>query len=540
MSRSVVGALLVGAALVAGLGLRLARLDARPMHHDEANQALKFGALLERGEYHYDARDHHGPTLYYLTLPSAWLRGQPTIASLDERTLRGVTALAGGLTIALLPLLSAGIGTAAVVASAWLLALSPAMVFYSRMYIQEPLFAGFTIAFVIALGRVAVGGGLGWAACAGLAAGLAVSTKETSAIVLPTAVVACLGALWSLGRGRPSVWLRDRSMRWAAITALLVAAVVAGLFYSSFLTAPRGVLQPFLGAGIYLSRGMEPAAHAHPWHYYLGLLAYSSDGGLRWSEGAILALALVGVSTAWTRPDAAAPDRAFWARYLAAYAVLATAIFSAIPYKTPWNLLPFYAGVIVVAGLGFGRLMRLASPVALRLGLTVALVAACAHLGWQAWRASVTYSADPRNPYVYVQTFPDAVRMTTRIRDLSALDSHGIGMQVSVIAQPYEQWPMPWYLRAMPNVGYWTAPGDPVALQAPVIVAALDQAPALDAALGDRYVTEYYGLRPDVLLALYVEKDLWERYLARVAGGPVPCPPGLPPSRCGHPRPVAM
>jgi len=57
------------------------------MHHDEANQAVKFGALLERGEYRYDANDHHGPTLYYLTLPAAWLRGQSTLASLDERTL---------------------------------------------------------------------------------------------------------------------------------------------------------------------------------------------------------------------------------------------------------------------------------------------------------------------------------------------------------------------------------------------------------------------------------------------------------------------
>ena len=42
---------LVALALAAGLALRLTRLDARPMHHDEANQALKFGALLERGEY---------------------------------------------------------------------------------------------------------------------------------------------------------------------------------------------------------------------------------------------------------------------------------------------------------------------------------------------------------------------------------------------------------------------------------------------------------------------------------------------------------
>ena len=70
--------LVVTIALAAGLVLRLARLDVRPMHHDEANQAVKFGALLERGEYAYDAQDHHGPTLYYLTLPFARLRGQAT------------------------------------------------------------------------------------------------------------------------------------------------------------------------------------------------------------------------------------------------------------------------------------------------------------------------------------------------------------------------------------------------------------------------------------------------------------------------------
>ena len=76
MTRGRAGAI-VAIALAAGLSLRFARLDVRPMHNDEANQAVKFGALLEPGQYPYDSRDHHGPTLYYLTLPAAWLRGQP-------------------------------------------------------------------------------------------------------------------------------------------------------------------------------------------------------------------------------------------------------------------------------------------------------------------------------------------------------------------------------------------------------------------------------------------------------------------------------
>ncbi len=92
-------------------------------------------------------------------------------------------------------------------------------------------------------------------------------------------------------------------------------------------------------------------------------------------------------------------------------------------------------------------------------------------------------------------------------------------MQVSVIAPPSEQWPLPWYLRAMPQVGYWAAPDDPVALQAPVLVASLAHTQVLDASLGDGYVSEFYGLRPDVLQALYVERDLWERFLAGVARG---------------------
>jgi uncharacterized protein (TIGR03663 family) len=513
-------AALVAVALAAGLALRLVRLDVRPMHHDEANQAVKFGALLERGEYRYDAHDHHGPTLYYLTVPAAWLRGQTTFAALDERTLRGVTALFGAATILLLPLLSAGVGRTATAAGAWLLALSPAMVFYSRMYIQESLFTCFTLAFVVAVGRVGTGGGPAWFALAGVAAGLAAATKETSVLVLPAALIAAAVARRSLGTTALPAPLADRRGRRAALASLAVAAAVAGLFYSSFLASPGSLLEPFRGAGTYLDRGVNPAAHSHPWRYYLGLLAYSSSGGVTWSEALVIVLAIVGAATAWGRTNRPDIERLFWARYLTIHVLVTTAIFSAIPYKTPWNLLPFYVGMIVLAGLGFSRLSQLPASRIVRGALAAAFVGACVQLGWQAWRASVTYASDPRNPYVYAQTVPDAVRMATRIRELAALHPDATRMQVSVIASPYEQWPLPWYLRAMPHVGYWAAPGDAVAsgaaLGAPVIVASLEHTPTLDASFGDRYVSEFYGLRPDVLQALYVERGLWERFLASV------------------------
>ena len=510
-------AALVAVAVAAGLALRLARLDVRPMHHDEANQAVKFGALLERGEYRYDAHDHHGPTLYYLSLPAARLRGQATLASLDERTLRGVTVTFGAATILLLPLLSAAIGRTAVAAGAVLMALSPAMTFYSRMFIQESLFACFTLALVIAVGRVALGGGPMWVTLAGIAAGLAIATKETSMVVVPAALVACVVAWWSLPSARRPAWTAGGRWRLARTTgaAAAVAAAVAALFFSSFLAAPAAVIEPFRSVATYLDRGIDPANHAHPWHYYLGLLGYSSSGGLRWSEGPVLVLAIVGLGAAWRRSDPSRPARAFWTRHLAGYVLITAAAFSAILYKTPWNLLPFYVALLVLAGIGFSRLLHASSPRAIRGALVAAFVLASGHLGWQAWRASVTYAADPRNPYVYAQTVPDAVRMATRIRGLAAVHPDGERMPVSVIAPPYEQWPLPWYLRAMPHVGYWTAPGEAAATQAPVVVASLEHAAALEASLGDRYVSEFYGLRPDVLLALYVERGLWERFLAR-------------------------
>jgi hypothetical protein len=230
---------------------------------------------------------------------------------------------------------------------------------------------------------------------------------------------------------------------------------------------------------------------------------------LTWSEGLVVALAVAGAVSAWRR--------SFWARYVTAYVAVTTGIFSAIPYKTPWNLLPFYVVAIVLAGIGFSALIHATRFRALRGVLACAFALASAHLGWQAWHAAVTYASDSRNPYVYAQTVRDAVRMSTRIRDLAAVHPDGPRMLVSVVAPPYEQWPLPWYLRAMPHVGYWTAPADALPVAAPVVVASMEHTPALDEAFGERYVSEFYGLRPDVLLALYIERGLWERFLASSA-----------------------
>jgi len=63
-------------ALVA-LALRLPHLAHRPMHSDEAVNAVKFGQLLEERFYRYDPHEYHGPTLNYFTLIPTWLHLLP-------------------------------------------------------------------------------------------------------------------------------------------------------------------------------------------------------------------------------------------------------------------------------------------------------------------------------------------------------------------------------------------------------------------------------------------------------------------------------
>jgi uncharacterized protein (TIGR03663 family) len=536
--------LLFGGALAIAVVFRVTGLDVRPMHHDEANQAVKFGTLLETGDYSYDPADHHGPTLYYLTLPAAWIRGQRALASLDELTIRIVPALFGAATILLFLLLVGRIGSTAVAAAALLAAVSPAFTYYSRFFIQEPLFVFFVLGFLIALGGYAVSPRAAPAVWAGILAGLAFSTKETALIVLPAAVAAWLVA-WRVSgmagektrrkaaavqatsagtRGESAATLPSvegapapverlsggstAARRSHALMAIAAALVVPLLFFSSFFRNPSGILDSVRALTIYAGRGMDAAVHVQPWDYYFRILAFSSSGGLFWTESLILVLAVAGVWVAFRNWRTE-----FWPLYIALYTLTAALGFSLIPYKTPWNLLPFHVGLVLLAGIGVAAIVNRLRPRALGVLLLLLFLAASWQLAAQSWRANFRYPADPRNPYVYAHTSTDFLRMVNRISSLAAIHPDGNGMPVKVIAGPYEQWPLPWYLRGMERVGYWpTTEQADVPGGAAVIVASLENADEVDAALGDSYVSEFYGLRPGVLLLVYIERGLWDQF----------------------------
>lgn len=198
-------------------GLRFAGLGQRPMHPDEANQAVKAGILLETGRYEYSPDEHHGPSLYWLTVPVLRLLGAHDLAHTSEGEYRLVPALFGVALVALVFLVSDGLGRGPTVLAAAFTALSPAMVFYGRYYIQETLLVFFTFAAIACGWRYLRSRSAGWAIAAGGFVGLMHATKETwvlAAAAMVVAVAACTGSTWLAAReGRieagslPTLWV---------------------------------------------------------------------------------------------------------------------------------------------------------------------------------------------------------------------------------------------------------------------------------------------------------------------------------------------
>ena len=521
-----------------GLSLRLVELEARPMHNDEANQAVRCGQLLTEGTYTYDPIEFHGPSLYYLSLPIAWLTVGGDFTRTSEATFRLVTVLFGAGLVLLLGLVGDGMGRTAAVCGAVLTAASPAMVYYSRFYIQETLLVFFTFGIIAAGWRWLRTGKVAWALLTGFFVGMAHATKETciiafAAIGLGSGLELVLKA--RRGKGRSSLSTNSRPdpvVRVGHLAAAAVVAVVVSIvFFSSFGANWAGPLDSVRTYANYFRKAGANTEHVHPWYYYLKMLAFSRYGrGPVWTEALILVLALVGLGSALNLilnggAGSKAPlsiklraDPGFVV-FMVVYTVFMTVAYSVIPYKTPWCMLSFLQGMTVLAGIGAATLIKASKRTWVRVVVAVLLAVPTGHLVLQARDAAVKFGADSRNPYVYSQTSTDYLKLVERVENIAKVSPDGFDTLIEVIAHPHSTWPLPWDLRKFTRVGYWTDVGDaPHVPDVPIIIASPETADALVERVGDRYLMEFYGLRPNVLLNIYIRRDLWDAFLATRSG----------------------
>lgn len=439
--------------VVLASALRLVNLTQRPMHTDEAVHAAKFKDLLEQGSYRYDPYEYHGPALNYLTLIPAWIQSASSISQIDETTLRIVPAVIGILAIVLLAFFYHRLQKRVWLCSAFLMATSPALVFFSRYYIQEMLLVTFSWMVIVFIRLFHLRRKTGYIIAAGFGLGMMHASKETAIINLFAMMVAYLATIR---------WMRKKTTEWptrfpyaAVMLGLATAVAVSALFFSSFFQHGAGIIDSYATFMSYVERGVgQHQTHLYPCYKYLQWLIYNPAPGFRfWSEGFVVLFGLLGLITSIF---SAFHDRfSLFYRFIALYTLVLMTLYSLIPYKTPWSMLSFYFGLLLLTPKGMFFVWKHINSWLFKRLYAVVLALFVAYQLWLCIVLNFYYPAHPSNPYVYGHTSPDIYTLVEKVERISRLHPDGKAMYIEVICPQYDYWPLPWYLRHFSRVGFW-------------------------------------------------------------------------------------
>ncbi len=427
--------------------LRLPDLGQRPVHSDEASHMFNTGRLVEQGDYTYNPAEDNGPLMYYASWPLIRLLDGTRYADTkisDYRLLTAAFSLASLLLIAALGLRRRGglfMSETGLFAALIFTAFSPILCYYSRYYIQESVVLFFLVALAVAARSYAQWPGLWPTFFIGFCSGCALATKETAVINLAAMVPAVLvGVGWS----RLSIYWRTRHILFGLIVFFFTLTVI----YSEGFTDFSGLKAFVFEAGPnYFSRAMSGGDQPHPWYYYFDVLYGARSGeGLFWSEACVFLLAGITFIWSWLR------DERRFTRVFGLYMAALMAIYSAIPYKTPWCALSIQQVVAVLGGAGVGILWSWGatrSPVS-RIVWRLLLLAGFAYLTFQlinqSYAASFLKPTDAKNPYAYVHTTSAVDDLEATIRQTIS-DHEWSDPLIAVVAHRTSRWPVAWYLR---------------------------------------------------------------------------------------------
>lgn len=507
--------LLVILALAVAANFRFPLLDSRPMHTDEAILATKYVEFWKTGVFAYDNKDYHGPGLHNLTRAFGWVARWSHPDELTDAKLRLVVAVCsmGLILVTLLGVDALGrMGTAMAMI---FMAVSPMMVFYSRYFIMEVPLVFWVAVFLFSCWRHAQSKNVKWLILAGCALGFQHATKETFILNLGAAACGWIAAKVVCGGFSPKPTNRlslspsKRGVKYAWIWVLVPAVIMSVALFSSGFKNWQAVKDSITTYGHYLTRSTG-AGHEKPWNYYLTLILWRKDG-LLWTEAMIAGLGVVGMLNAFLGSHRNVARQAFLV-FLSIYTLALLTVYSLLSYKTPWSILGAHYSLILLAGAGAAVIWHWLEGRITKTILAVLLVIGTWHLCIQSGRAIHGYRADPRNPYVYSHTSTNLLDLVKRVQDLQRLRPAGFSVQV--IDRDYG-WPLPWYFRKMADVGYQLA--TPEQLKAPVIIADSDRRDEVETRLaGHPYESSsIYGLRPNVMLVVFIEQALWEQFKAQ-------------------------
>ncbi len=508
------------------LAVRLPQLGERPMHTDESINAYIIGQLLDGKSFQYDPQDRHGPALAAFTLPLVKLQGATNFSELTESELRLSTVLAGTATVLLF---GAGVemfGFVACFIAALLFAFAPLPVYYNRYFIHESFFVLATFGLILYGWRAMQKKSVGLAALAGGCGGLMLAAKETAPLHFFALTLAALAVrLWSVRiRSRaataPQIIRTDNCLlpSHPKLPKMILSAVIVFIFVTILLFTWLGENWPALAELFHAVSNFTARAggqgHEKPFWYYAKLLCDDWSGrisaqswfsranfkllGNGWSGMIVAILALLGIVSVTLQLLGRPRQQPLAPRiFLTVYALAIFAIYSAIPYKTPWLALNFWLPVALLTGIAVEWIWFASTKWWVR-GLILIFLFGLGYLVQQDMRFRVfTKSADERNPYAYSHTVEDLLDLPKRIEDV-AKQNNLTQPRIAIVAA--DAWPLPWYLRKFSQVGFWQPGQETGAADFYITIGDLSDP------LKERlkfFKWEYFGVRPGVILVLW-------------------------------------
>ncbi len=506
------GIVLLSAIFLLCVFIRVFRLEEKPMHVDEAVHAVKFGYLLENNYYRYNPVEYHGPTLNYFTLIPVWILGEKTIAEVTETTLRLVPVFAGLVLLSLLLLLK-NMGKDFLLTAIILTGFSSLIVFYNRYYIQESLLVSFSFSGLILGYKFLKDKKPGLLILSSIFFALALASKETF-IITVFAIIVSYFVLWFINRNILNVVSVNLK------TVLVFAGtfiITSLLFFASFFSNPAGAVDALLTFTNYFTKAGSNAEHTQPFYYYFTLVSFANIDGLFYSELIIIIFFIFGLSRVFTRSNSSTEGIDF-IKFISVVTLVLIIVYSVIPYKTPWTMMSFWQGMILIAAFGFAELKKFIPK--FYWNLTVAFIAV--FLFAQAYFNSVVYSSNPENPFVYSHAENDIKTVEPLLTKVTAVQNEYLNTPIYVAASNSDYWPLPWYLRKFKKIS-WNDSITTDVYKFPIIFASPDLENVLieklctlpSAGSVNLYVPLFdkqVNLRPGKEIRGYIRKDYFDNY----------------------------
>jgi len=132
-----------------------------------------------------------------------------------------------------------------------------------------------------------------------------------------------------------------------------------------------------------------------------------------------------------------------FSRWCAWWTATSIAIYSAIPYKTPWLDINMILPMALLAGCGASYYIEKLCAWKKTAYIAIAF-ALLAYSAWAAWETAYIQYANPSSPLVYVASTDAYTHMVSDIMENAERMS---GKQTHILVKASGYWPLPWSLR---------------------------------------------------------------------------------------------